>query len=204
MHERAFTQIVHNSPGLHLASRIHMQPSVCSWSPFIKIGVGNGFTFFVHHRFFCVRIVSVKVDHKLVIGPDQSSIQEVTSRATRSRTHRQLARTRAGACKDAVLCRWTMRTSERRTCLRCLHGTPRPPSAGRRSHRTPATHDLDPSSHSYVESPRTTLSRQAQTDSLRKQHGIHGFFLLRPATTQSERLRTSELRSYDLACPILV
>ena len=166
MHERALAQIVHNSPGLHLASRAHMQPSVCSRSPFIEIGVGNGFTFFVHHRFFCVRIVSVKVDHKLVISPDQSSIQLVTNRATRSRTRRHR----------------TMRTSERRTCLRCLHGTPRPPSAGRRSHRRQATHDLDPSSHSYVESPRTTLSRQAQTDSLRKQRGTRSYSQLQQTT----------------------
>ena len=44
--------------------------SVCSRSPFIEIRVGDGFALVVHYRFLCVGVVSVKVDHELVISPD--------------------------------------------------------------------------------------------------------------------------------------
>lgn len=151
--------------------------SVCSRPPFIEISVGDGFTFFVHHRFFCVRIVSVKVDHELVISPDPGHPQCVN--VTHERTRRQL-KTRDLA--HAIFYRQATLTSGRRTCLHCLRGTPRPPSADQRSRRRLATHDLDPSSRSYVESPRTTLFRPAQTDSLRKQRGTHVSSRLRSGT----------------------
>lgn len=53
-----------------LARAFRHNRSVCSRSPFIEIRVGDGFALVVHHRFLCVGIVSVKVDHELVISPD--------------------------------------------------------------------------------------------------------------------------------------